>query len=96
MFADFDRTMNLDPAAVAAKIGPRTRALLPVHFAGRPCDMDALGGSPRRHGLAVVEDCAHAIEATYRRPSRGTFGDFGCFSFYVTKNVITGEGGMIA
>jgi len=96
VLADVDpATMNLDPAAVAAAITPRTRAVLPVHFAGRPCDMDALGEVCRRHGLALVEDCAHAIETTYHGRHAGTFGDFGCFSFYVTKNVVTGEGGMV-
>jgi dTDP-4-amino-4,6-dideoxygalactose transaminase len=96
VLADVDpMTMNLDPAAVAAAITPRTRAVLPVHFAGRPCDMDALGEVCRRHDLALVEDCAHAIETTYRGRHAGTFGDFGCFSFYVTKNVVTGEGGMV-
>jgi dTDP-4-amino-4,6-dideoxygalactose transaminase len=96
VLADVDpATMNLDPAAVAAAITPRTRAVLPVHFAGRPCDMDALSEVCRRHGLALVEDCAHAIETTYRGRHAGTFGDFGCFSFYVTKNVVTGEGGMV-
>ncbi|MBP2677042.1 MAG: putative PLP-dependent enzyme involved in cell wall biosis [Deltaproteobacteria bacterium] len=96
VLADIDpRTMNLDPADVERKITPRTRALLPVHFAGRPCDMDALLGISRRHGLRVIEDCAHAIETEYRGGKAGTFGDFGCFSFYVTKNVATGEGGMI-
>jgi len=96
VLADVDpATMNLDPAAVAAAITPLTRAVLPVHFAGRPCDMDALGALCRRHGLALVEDCAHAIETTYHGRHAGTFGDFGCFSFYVTKNVVTGEGGMV-
>jgi dTDP-4-amino-4,6-dideoxygalactose transaminase len=96
VLADVDPvTMNLDPAAVAAAVTPRTRAVLPVHFAGRPCDMDALGELCGRHGLALVEDCAHAIETTYRGRHAGTFGDFGCFSFYVTKNIATGEGGMV-
>ncbi len=97
VLADVDpATMNLDPAAVAAAVTPRTRAVLPVHFAGRPCDMDALGELCGRHGLgSAVEDCAHAIETTYRGRHAGTFGDFGCFSFYVTKNVATGEGGMV-
>jgi dTDP-4-amino-4,6-dideoxygalactose transaminase len=96
VLADIDpRTMNLDPADVERRVTPRTRALLPVHFAGRPCDMDALLGISRRHGLRVIEDCAHAIETEYRGGKAGTFGDFGCFSFYVTKNVATGEGGMI-
>jgi dTDP-4-amino-4,6-dideoxygalactose transaminase len=96
VLADVDpRGQNLDPAAVERAIGPRTRALLPVHFAGRPCDMDALGALAQRHGLRVVEDCAHAIETEWRGRRAGTFGDFGCFSFYVTKNVTTGEGGMV-
>lgn len=88
-------TFNLDPAAVAARITPRTRAILPVHFAGRPCDMGALMALAEQHDLRVIEDCAHAIESTYDGQGVGTFGDFGCFSFYVTKNVVTGEGGMI-
>ncbi len=91
---DYD-TMNIDPAAVAAAVTPRTRAILPVHFAGRPCDMDALLDLAARHDLMVIEDCAHAIETEYHGRKAGTLGDFGCFSFYVTKNVITGEGGMI-
>ena len=88
-------TQNIDPAAIEAAITPRTRAILPVHFAGRPCDMDAIMAIARKHDLIVIEDCAHAVEATYRGQPVGTFGEFGCFSFYVTKNVVTGEGGMI-
>ncbi|RME33426.1 MAG: aminotransferase class I/II-fold pyridoxal phosphate-dependent enzyme [Gammaproteobacteria bacterium] len=96
VLADVDPvTMNLDPAAVEAAITPRTRALVPVHFAGRPCDMEALTTIARRHGLKLVEDCAHAIETRWRGQAAGTFGDFGCFSFYVTKNLVTGEGGMV-
>lgn len=96
VLADIDPiTMNLDPREVEARITGRTRALVPVHFAGRPCDMDALGAIARRHGLRVIEDCAHAIEAEYRGRGVGTLGDFGCFSFYATKNVTTGEGGMV-
>ncbi len=96
VLVDIDpETTNIDPAALAAAIGPRTRAVLPVHFAGRPCDMAAIMALCRRHGLALIEDCAHAIETEYRGEHAGTFGDFGCFSFYVTKNVVTGEGGMV-
>jgi dTDP-4-amino-4,6-dideoxygalactose transaminase len=96
VLADIDlETMNLDPAAVEAAITPRTRALLPVHLAGRPCDMDALMAIAARHGLLLIEDCAHAIEAEYRGRPCGTMGDYGCFSFYATKNVTTGEGGMV-
>ena len=88
-------THNIDPDAIEAAITPATRAILPVHFAGRPCDMDRIMAIARKHELMVIEDCAHAIETTYRGRHAGTFGDFGCFSFYVTKNVVTGEGGMI-
>jgi dTDP-4-amino-4,6-dideoxygalactose transaminase len=96
VLADIDPvTLNLDPNRVEAAITPRTRAILPVHFAGRPCEMDALCDIARRHDLKIIEDCAHAIETEYHRSKAGTFGDFGCFSFYVTKNLTTGEGGMI-
>ena len=96
VLADVDPvTMNIDPAAIEAAITPRTQAIVPVHFAGRPCDMDAIMAIAHKHRLAVIEDCAHAIETEYRGRKAGTFGDFGCFSFYVTKNVATGEGGMI-
>ncbi|CRI66652.1 Spore coat polysaccharide biosynthesis protein spsC [Thiocapsa sp. KS1] len=96
VLADVDpRTMNIDPAEVEARITPRTRAILPVHFAGRPCEMNELLEVADNHGLKVIEDAAHAIESEYHGRKTGTFGDFGCFSFYVTKNVATGEGGMV-
>jgi len=96
VLADIDPvTMNLDPRDVEARITARTKALVPVHFAGRPCDMDSLVAVAGRHGLRIVEDCAHAIEADYRGKPSGTIGDFGCFSFYATKNITTGEGGMV-
>jgi dTDP-4-amino-4,6-dideoxygalactose transaminase len=96
VLADVDpRTMNIDPADVARKVTGRTKALVPVHFAGRTCGMNALCELAERHGLKLIEDCAHAIETEYRGRKAGTFGDFGCFSFYVTKNVVTGEGGMV-
>lgn len=96
VFADVDpRTMNLDPDAVARAVTPRTKAILPVHLAGRPCDMDALLEMAQRHGLAVVEDAAHATEARYRGRPVGSIGDMTAFSFYVTKNLVTGEGGML-
>jgi dTDP-4-amino-4,6-dideoxygalactose transaminase len=88
-------TMNIDPGEIERKITSRTRAILPVHFAGRPCDMDAILDIARRHHLLIIEDCAHAIETEYKGRKSGTFGDFGCFSFYVTKNIVTGEGGMV-
>lgn len=88
-------TMNIDIAAVERAITPRTRAIVPVHFAGRPCDMKALMALAKKHDLYVVEDCAHAIEATIDGQHCGTFGDVGCFSFYATKNMTTVEGGMV-
>jgi len=96
VLADIDpATMNIAPEEMARKITDRTRAIVPVHFAGRPCDMDAIMGIARDHGLRVIEDCAHAIETAYHGRNAGTFGDFGCFSFYATKNIVTGEGGMV-
>ncbi len=96
VFADVDpRTMNLDPVAAAQAVTPRTKAILPVHLAGRPCEMDSLLELARRHGLAVIEDAAHAVEARYRGRGIGTLGDMTAFSFYVTKNLVTGEGGML-
>ncbi len=96
VLADVDpQTMNIDPNEIERRLTPRTRAILPVHFAGRPCDMDAIGDIARRQNLTLIEDCAHAVEAEYRGRKTGTFGDFGCFSFYATKNVVTGEGGMV-
>lgn len=95
VLADVDPvSMNIAAANIRAKVTPRTRAVLPVHFAGRPCEMDDVLAVARDHGLAVVEDCAHAVEARYRGQGAGTLGDFGCFSFYATKNLTTGEGGM--
>lgn len=96
VLADIDPvTMNIDPEQIEKKITPKTRAILPVHFAGRPCNMDAITDIAEKHNLIVIEDCAHAIETEYHGKKTGTFGQFGCFSFYVTKNIVTGEGGMI-
>jgi dTDP-4-amino-4,6-dideoxygalactose transaminase len=88
-------TMNIGAAAIEQKITPRTKAILPVHFCGRPCEMDEITDLARAHRLRVIEDCAHAIETTYHGRSAGTIGDIGCFSFYATKNLTTAEGGMI-
>lgn len=87
-------TMNIDPEDIEKKITPKTKAIIPVHFAGRPCEMDAIMEIAERHNLRVIEDCAHAIETEYHGKKAGTFGDIGCFSFYATKNIVTGEGGM--
>lgn len=96
VLADVDRkTFNIDPEDIERKITPRTRAIIPVHFAGHPCDMDSICSLAKKRDLQIIEDCAHAIESEYHGRATGTFGEFGCFSFYVTKNVVTGEGGMI-
>lgn len=96
VLADIDRkTLNIDPKDIERKITSRTRAIIPVHFAGYPCDMDSICSLAEKHHLQIIEDCAHAIESEYHGKKTGTFGGFGCFSFYVTKNVVTGEGGMI-
>lgn len=96
VLADIEaESLNIDPREIAKKITPKTKGIIPVHFAGRPADMDAIGALARQHNLKVIEDCAHAIETEYHGQPAGTFGDFGCFSFYVTKNIVTGEGGMV-
>ncbi len=95
VFVDCERdTMNIDPEDVVRKITPKTKAIITVHFAGRPCNMAAVMEIAKKNNLKVIEDCAHAIETEYKGKKAGTFGDIGCFSFYVTKNIVTGEGGM--
>lgn len=96
VLADCDPlTHCIDPQAIGDKITAKTKAILPVHFGGNACNMDAIMSIAEEYQLKVIEDCAHAIETTYNGKHVGTFGDFGCFSFYVTKNVVTGEGGMV-
>ena len=96
VFADIDlNTFNLDPAAVEAAITPRTRAIIPVHFAGQPADMDALMAIARTHRLTVIEDAAHAHGATYRNRPVGSIGHLAAFSFQSSKNLTAGEGGII-
>jgi dTDP-4-amino-4,6-dideoxygalactose transaminase len=89
------RLLTLDPAAVRARVGPRTRALLVVHFAGWPAQMNGLLAVARAAGIMVIEDAAHAVGATYDGLSVGTLADGAAFSFYATKNLTTGEGGMV-
>jgi len=96
VLVDCDRaTMNILPEEIEKKVTARTKAILPVHFAGRCCDMDAIMEIARTYDLLIIEDCAHAIESEYHGQRAGRFGDIACFSFYVTKNVVTGEGGMV-
>lgn len=87
---------NLDAAALESLVTPRTRVIVPVHYAGIACDMDAIQAVATRHQLAVVEDAAHAIDSYYRGQALGTLGTLGAFSFHETKNIISGEGGMLA
>lgn len=95
-FADIEpHTWNLSPAAAAAAITPQTRVVLPVHFGGRPADVAAFRALTDRHGAALVEDAAHAVEAVSAGRKIGATADFTCFSFYATKNLTTGEGGML-
>jgi dTDP-4-amino-4,6-dideoxygalactose transaminase len=96
VLADIDPlTLNLSPDAVARAITPRTKALMPVHFAGLPCDLDALGAVAKAHGLVIIEDAAHAVGAVYGGTRIGGHGNLACFSFYPTKNMTTVEGGMV-
>lgn len=96
VFVDVDpRTFCIDPAAIEAAITPRTRAIMPVHLVGNVADMDAIRSIAERHGLAVIEDAAQAIGAMRGNRFAGTLGTAGVFSFQQSKNIMTGEGGMI-
>ena len=88
-------TLNIDPDQMEAKITPRTKAVIPVHYGGQPCDMDRICQLAQDRGLWVIEDAAHALPARYGDRLAGTLGDIACFSFYANKTITTGEGGMI-
>ena len=96
ILADIDpETFNIDPKNIEKCITRKTKAILIVHLAGLPCDIINILKIAKKYGLKVIEDCAHAIETKYNNKHVGNFGDAGCFSFYSTKNLTTGEGGMI-
>ena len=96
VLVDIDEaTHNIDPSSIEAAITPRTKAIVPVHIAGLPCDMAPIMEIAQRHNLVVIEDAAHAIEAEIDGQKIGAIGDYGCFSFYPTKNLTTSEGGML-
>jgi len=96
VFVDIKKdTYNIAPEKVKRAITAKTKAIIPVHYAGQPCDMRELMEIAQKHNLYVIEDAAHAIGAEYKGKKIGTFGDITCFSFYATKNMTTGEGGAI-
>ena len=88
-------TLNLDPDLLERAITPRTKAIIPVDFAGQPCELDAIMATARRHGLVVIEDAAHAVGAEYKGRRIGGIADMTAFSFYATKNITSGEGGAL-
>jgi len=97
VFVDVERdSFNMNPDLLGAAVTPRTKAIIPVHYGGQPCEMEAILDIAQEHGLKVFEDAAHAIGASYRGRPAGTMGDTGCFSFYAIKNMTTGEGGLLA
>ncbi len=87
-------TLNLNPTQIEAAITAKTKAIIPVHFGGQPCDMEPILEIAQRHKLCLIEDAAHALPASYHGKRVGTIGDITCFSFYATKTITTGEGGM--
>ncbi|MCL4110629.1 UNVERIFIED_CONTAM: hypothetical protein GTU68_057250, partial [Idotea baltica] len=96
VFADIvSDSMNISPAKIEAKIGPKTKAILPVHIGGNPCEMDQIMALAEAHDLKVIEDCAHSIEGEFEGKALGTFGYAGSYSFYPTKNITAAEGGML-
>ena len=96
VLVDVEReTLNIDPLKIEGAITPRTKAIIPVHLAGRAADLDPILAIARPRGIAVIEDAAHSLPTTYRGRMIGAIGDFTCFSFYATKTLTTGEGGMI-
>ena len=88
-------TMNIDETLIEGAITSKTKAIVPVHYAGVGCEMDTIMDIARRHNLTVIEDAAQAIASTYKGKALGTFGDFGCYSFHETKNISMGEGGAL-
>lgn len=96
IFADVDKsTYNIDPAKIEEKITEKTKALIPVHYAGQACEMDKILDIAKENDLFVIEDAAHALGSEYKDKAVGSIGDITCFSFYATKNITTAEGGMI-
>ena len=96
IFVDVDKdTFTINPDEIKKKITKNTKAIIPVHYAGQSCDMDAIISISKKYNLKIIEDCAHALGSTFRNKNCGTIGTLGCFSFYPTKIITTGEGGMV-
>ena len=96
IFVDIDLdTFNIIPSEIERKITKKTKAIIPVHYGGQSCDMKEIIQIAKKNNLKIIEDCAHALGSTYLNKKCGSFGDLGCFSFYPTKVITTGEGGMI-
>lgn len=96
VFVDIDpATYNIDPEEIRKKITPRTKAIIPVHFTGQPCDMDEIHAIADEYGLTIIEDAAHALGASYKGKKIGGLSDMTIFSFHPVKHITTGEGGMI-
>ncbi|EHI48719.1 putative PLP-dependent enzyme possibly involved in cell wall biogenesis [SAR116 cluster alpha proteobacterium HIMB100] len=96
VFADIGDDYNIDPEKIEAAITPNTKAIVPVHWSGKPCDMDRISKIAEKYGLKIIEDACHAITATYKNKNAGTFGDTGCFSMHPLKNLnVWGDGGII-
>lgn len=96
VFADIcEKTYNIDPNDVRLKVTDKTKAIIPVHFTGQPCDMDAIKDIANQHGLVIIEDAAHALGASYKGKRIGSIADMTTFSFHPVKHITTGEGGMV-
>lgn len=88
-------SLNISPKEIKNKISKNTKAVIPVHYGGQSCDMDDILSISRKYGIKIIEDCAHALGSTFKQKKCGSVGDVGCFSFYPTKIITTGEGGMV-
>lgn len=95
VFADIDNTYNIDPDEIEKKITDKTKAIIPVHYTGQPCDMDRIQEIAKKHNVLVIEDAAHALGASYKGKKIGSISDMTCFSFHPVKPITTGEGGMV-
>lgn len=96
VFVDCGEDLNINPDLIESAITSKTKAIMPVHWSGRPCEMDTINAIAEKHGLYVIEDACHAIKATYKNRPAGSLGNFGCFSFHPLKNLnVWGDGGII-